>query len=135
MSDEPIYTVGRPDFPGWNRFGITEAKTFPKYVYSANKMGFLMHKIAKVELHWWEACDGGERLVRRDKPRMIAHTVCGDSRFLEPGRAHTCCLPKPDAVLCGRCHGRPATFRGRKENEVSKQFAKDHLGCFIEVWE
>jgi hypothetical protein len=129
--DEPIYTVGRPDFRGWNRFGITRAKSFPPYVYSANKMGMLIHKIAGVELHWWEPCDRGERLVRRRRPRMIALTVCGDSKFLEPGRAHTCVLPNPDAVLCGRCYGKPATFRGRKEHEVTKQYARDHLGCIV----
>lgn len=130
---QPIYTKGRPDFPGWKRFGITEAKSFPTYVHSANKTGMMMHKVAKVELHWWEPCDGGARLVRRYRPNMIATTICGMSKFLEPGRAHTCMLPNPTAVLCGRCHGKPATFRGRKEHEVSKQFAKDHLGCVVEI--
>jgi hypothetical protein len=133
LSDEPIYTEGRPDFPGWNRFGITKAKSFPPYVYSANKMGMLIHRVAAVEVHWWEPCDGGERLVRRHRPSMIAITVCGQHKFLKPGRAHACILPRPDAVLCGKCHGQAATFRGHEEHEVSKQYARDHLGCMVEV--
>jgi hypothetical protein len=129
--DESIYTDGRPDFPGWKRFGITEAKGFPTHVYSANKMGLLMHKIASVELHWWAPVDGGERLVRLDKPRMIARTACNQSKFIEPGRAHTCAMPEPSAILCGRCHGGPATFSKTRKQTVSKQYAKDHLGCVV----
>jgi hypothetical protein len=124
-----IVTDGRPDFPGWKRFGITQAKHFPKYVYSANKMGLLIHKIAKVDLHWWEPIDQGERLARLDKPRMIATTVCGQNKFLSPGRAHTCAVPDPRAVLCGKCHGQPATFAKNRVPKVTKEYARDHLGC------
>lgn len=131
MTDYPIYIDGRPDFPGYNRFGITQAKKFPKYVYSANKMGLLIHKIVNVELHWWEPCDGGKRLVRRRKPSMIAHTVCGQSKFLKPGKAHTCEIPRPDAVLCGRCHGEAPTFGRIVPPKVSKQYARNHLGCIV----
>lgn len=129
MSEQLIYTEGRPDFPGTNRFGITRAKHFPKYVYSANKMGCLIHKIAHVELHWWEPCDHGVRLVRRHQPRMIATTICGSNKFIEPSRAHTCAVPRPDAVLCGRCHGEPAIFPRNAPHKVTKEFARDHLGC------
>ena len=129
MAEQPIYTEGRPDFPGWKRFGITKAKHFPPYVYSANKMGLLIHKIADVDLYWWEPCDGGERLVRRTAPKMIAHTICNQSKYLKPGKAHTCAIPRPDAILCGRCHGETPTFARNKPAKVSKQYARDHLGC------
>lgn len=124
----PIVIDGRPDLP-YSRFGVTRAKHFPKYVYSANKMGLLIHKIASVDLHWYIPIDKGERLARLDKPRMIATTVCGQNKFLEPGRAHTCVMPEPSAVLCGRCHGEPATFRRDGKNGMTKQYARDHLGC------
>jgi hypothetical protein len=126
---EPVVIDGRPDFPGWKRFGITQAKHFPKYVYSANKMGLLIHKIAVVELHWWTPIRGGQALARLDKPRMIATTVCNQIKFLKPGRAHTCMIPEPNAVLCGRCHGEAPTFGRNRKQVISKEYARDHLGC------
>lgn len=130
----PIYTDGRPDFECWGRgkqFGVTRAKTFPKYAFS--RAGMLMHKIVDVRLHWWEVCDKGHRLVRLDKPNMFAQTGCGQTIFLKPGRGHTCTIPLPDAVLCGRCHGEGPVFPKSRPHKVSKQYAKDHLGCVIEI--
>ncbi len=130
-----IVIEGRPDFGNWD-FGVTHAKKFPKYVYSqAASNGCLIHKIASVELRWWEA--EFDHMVRRDKPKMIAHTVCGVSKFLtyglRRGIALTCAVPKPDAVLCGRCHGESPNFpRKSPESWIKRRAAKLKLGCIAE---
>jgi hypothetical protein len=125
---------GRPDIFGLPRFDVWgRAKKFPKYVYSVTGNGCLVHKIAGVRIKWWEVDKGGDRLIRSDTPVMLAETVCGTSRFLD--RAKTCAVPRPDAILCGRCHGEPATF-GRKSNpSITRRQAHDRLGCIAEFVE
>lgn len=129
---------GRPDFRN-PKFGVTRAKRFPPYVFSVSVNSCLIHKIAYVEMHWYEVIRGGHALARRRKPFVFATTVCGQSKRLSVGSrgaqpARTCLLPDPDAVLCGRCHGEAATFgkegAGTKAG-LSRQEAWTKLGCVV----
>ncbi|SRR6266851_1526846 len=125
-------TIPRPRPDNWD-FGITYAKKFPPYVYSANGMGCLIHKVVHVEIHWWEY--SWETLVRRDTPVMIAETICGMHKRLETGRMRSalCAVPKPDAVLCGKCHGAPANFpRKNPASRAARYEARRKLGCIAE---
>lgn len=125
---------GRPDLEGQWGFGITEAKTFPPYVFSINGNACLVHKVQRVELHWWTPVDGGRRLGRLRRPRLIAHTCCSQFMFLNGSKARTCRVPDADALLCGRCHGEAATFgkngKGTK-GRISRQAAHVKLGCVV----
>jgi hypothetical protein len=129
-----VIIEGRPDFGNWD-FGVTHAKRFPKYVYSqAKSNGCLIHKIADVELRWWEA--HFDYMVRLDTPKVIAHTVCGMAKFithgLRKGNALTCAVPKPDAVLCGKCHGETCSFpRKDPASKQKRKEAKLKLGCIV----
>lgn len=126
--------LGRPDFGG-SRFGITVATTHPPYVYSSNGMGRLIHRVARVDLHWYDC--KGDWLRRRSSPKMIAVTVCGNYRHLTSTRrlkARTCAVPAPDAVLCGRCHGQTANFPHRDPTSKRRALeAKRKLGCIVAV--
>lgn len=129
----PIH--GRPDFAdhGW---GITEAKKYPPYVFGIRGVSCLVHKILRVELHWWRVARGGEKLVKLKRPVMIAQTMCAQSFRLEGQISRTCHVPNPDALLCGRCHGEGATFpkshhaRARKSG-LTRQEAHVKLGCVV----
>lgn len=131
-----IVIKGRPDFAN-RSFGITRAKKFPPYVYSSNRMGSLVHKIHHVDLWWWtpDPRNGGSDLVRLKRPRMLAHTACGNVRFLTSDRARTCIVPKPDAILCGRCHGDVHTF-GKDgwatKAGITRTAANAKLGCIVQ---
>lgn len=113
-------------------FGVVESKRHPAYVYAINKNACLMHKVLRVELHWYAIVQGGSGLGRLKQPAMIAHTVCGCSRSLSPERSRTCHVPLPDSILCGRCHGEPATFgkhgKGTKAG-MKRAEANVKLGC------
>lgn len=115
-------------------FGVTLVKRFPPYVFSINGNALLIHKIARVECHWWKIGGHGHTLIKALRPRMIAKTVCQQTKFLDSDRARTCRIPEPSAVLCGVCHGDPATFgkhgRGRREG-ISKEWAHVQLGCVV----
>jgi len=131
---QEITIEGRPDFHN-HGFGLTKAKKHPKYVHS--KQGMLMHLIADIDLSWWSA--QFDHLVRRKKPRMIIRTVCGHTFFVTKGAykgerkvSEMCNLPKPNAVLCGRCHGTGAIWGKNKKAEITKQEARARLGCVIE---
>jgi hypothetical protein len=122
-------SIPRPHPDNWG-FGVTRAKKFAPYVYSANGMGCLIHKVQEVELHWWEY--SWDRLIRREAPVMIARTICGMSKRIEAGRmkAAMCAVPKLDAVMCGKCHGQPANFpRNKPESREQRRIAKRNLGC------
>ena len=115
-------------------FGVTTTKRHPAYVYSINANGCLMHKVRDVEIQWYALVDGGRRMGRLKQPAMIAHTVCGNSSALVPGRTRTCHIPKPDSVLCGRCHGEPATFgKHGKGTKAGLKRAEAHvrLACVV----
>jgi hypothetical protein len=122
-------SIPRPHPDNWD-FGITFAKKFAPYVYSANGMGALIHKVKQVELHWWQY--SMDRLIRREAPVMIAETICGVHKRIETGRMRSamCAVPRPDAVLCGKCHGQPANFpRKDPESKAAKRAARKKLGC------
>lgn len=130
-----IVIKGRPDFAN-HEFGHTFAKTFPPFVFSVNGNALLVHKIAAVRMRWWEPYrkNGGQWLVRRSSPKMIAETVCGCNRFLEAKKTRTCRVPEPNALLCGRCHGEPATFGPHGEatkKRIPKAWAHVQLGCVV----
>lgn len=122
---------GRPDFHNCG-FGVTLAKTFPPYVFSVGANAGLVHKVVRVELRWWVPIRSGHQLGRLNAPRMTAHLACGEIRFLKSNKTRTCLIPNPRALLCGRCHGEPATFgkhgvaRGMKRAE-----AHVRLGCVV----
>lgn len=138
QTDDPFTIHGRPDFEANGRgekFGVTRAKKFPPYVFSVNANAALIHKIAYVELHWWEASSiksSGDCLKKRHKPMMIAITVCGVHKFLEVAKTRTCIIPRPDAIRCGRCHGFAAPF-GKdgwaKQAGIKRTEAYVKLGC------
>jgi hypothetical protein len=126
---------GRPDFTN-RRFGVTNPKRFPPYVYS-KLGGMLVHKILRVDLSWWEGHYW--EMVRLRAPRITYHTVCGMSFYGgEPQERHkrsaTCAMPRDGAVLCGRCQGLGPVFgRGLKEKNVTREEAKRRIGCAVEA--
>ena len=119
--------------PNDHAFGKSEAKRHPAYVYSVNKNACLMHKVARVEIYFYATCGGG-KMGRLKQPAMVAITVCGCSRTLTPNRSRTCHVPLPDSILCGRCHGEPATFgkhgKGTKAG-IKRAEANVKLGCEV----
>lgn len=113
-------------------FGVTRARRHPAYVYSINKNGTLMHRVFEVEIQHYAFIGSGGKLGRLKQPAMMARTVCGYTFSLTPDRARTCRVPLPDSVLCGRCHGEPATWaKGTKVTKagVNKAEANVRLGC------
>jgi hypothetical protein len=114
-------------------FGVSTTRRHPAYVYAINKNAHLMHRIAGVTIHWY-AIVTMNKLGRLKQPAMIAKTMCGYHFPLTADRTRTCTVPEPDAVLCGRCHGEPATFgkhgRGTKEG-WDKRAARVKLGCEV----
>ena len=115
-------------------FGVSATKRHPAYVYSINKNACLMHKVRDVEIQWYALIDDGSLMGRLKQPAMIAHTVCGMSKALLPERTRTCAIPEPDALLCGRCHGEPATFgRHGKATKagIKRSDANVKLGCVV----
>lgn len=135
VDDENAAVIhGRPDF-GASGFGITEAKKHPPYVFGIRGVSCLVHKILRVELHWWRVSRTGCELVKLKRPVMIAVTPCAQSFRLEGRISRTCHVPKPDALLCGRCHGEGATFpkRGRaRKTGLTRQEAHVKLGCVVD---
>lgn len=133
--------VLEPDAPMIDRdsvddrtFGVTKAQRHPAYVYSINKNACLMHKVREVELQWYALIGAGHQMGRLKQPAAIAHTVCGVSRALMPERSRTCAVPLSGSVLCGRCHGEPATFgkhgNGTKAG-LKRAEANVRLGCAV----
>lgn len=115
-------------------FGVTKARRHPAYVYAINRNAALMHRVAEVRLHWHAYIHGGSTLARLKQPAMIAETVCGYAFPLDPKRTRTCAVPEPEALLCGRCHGEPATFgkhgAGTKSG-IKRAQAHVKLGCVV----
>jgi hypothetical protein len=127
-----IYVMGRPDF-GDHCFGKVEIVKHPQYVYSTSKMGMLIHKVLRVQAHWYEP--RYDRLLRLENPKITCDSVCGQIFFIHlphddrKFRASFCEIPNPGAVLCGRCHGQPSTFAKRGNPPCSKEMAKIRKGC------
>jgi hypothetical protein len=125
---------GRPDMAD-RKFGITRAKKHLPYVYSTDVNGCLIHKVRYVELIWYEV-ETRDSLRRLDNPRIRITTKCGQTFFVGYRRRNTpimCELPKVDAVLCGRCEGKAATFRKGKSSISERFAAHQKLGCLVEV--
>lgn len=123
----------RPDFHNWG-FGITEAKSFPPFVFSTRGTSCLIHGIQGVELHWYRIGDRGGTLVKQKRPMMIARTHCSQFFRLEGNHTRTCKLPDPKALICGRCNGETATF-GRHgwatKAGIKRSEAHVKLGCVV----
>lgn len=130
--DEAADLIDR-DVVNERTFGVTTAKRHPAYVYSISKNASLMHKVRDVEIQHY-ATVSMNTLGRLKVPAMIAHTVCGMSKALTPDRSRTCTVPEPGSILCGRCHGEPATFgkhgAGTKAR-LRRAVAHVALGCVV----
>lgn len=125
---------GRPDFGRPYGYGITHAKKHPPYVFSIRGVSCLVHKIARVELHWYRVGRDGSCLVKLKKPVMIAITNCQCHYRLEPSCSRTCHVPSPDAMLCGFCHGEPRPFGkhgAATKAGIKRQEAHVKLGCMV----
>lgn len=142
MSGPPVVN-GRPDFAD-RRFGVTLAKRFAPYAYARGPNAALVHRVVRVELRWYDVGPCGHTLVRRATPKATAVLACGPVLYLATGatgpearkrRALLCALPAPGAVLCGRCHGEPASFGpygSATRTGLSKRAAGARLGCLAE---
>jgi hypothetical protein len=125
---------GRPDLDWYKsgrstpRPGVTVAKRHPPYVHGKIGMAQLLHKVMRLELRWYEVGPDGHHMRRLHSPSMMATTVCGHVFYIGT-RAQTCEMPKPDTVMCGRCHGTGPNFGKHGINNVSRQEAKVRLGC------
>lgn len=107
----------------------TIVKSHIPYVYATSRNACLIHKIDHVRLQWWACGPRGAYLVRLQSPRMIAVTNCQQWMSLDGTKAKACALPRPDAVLCKRCHGEGTNFPHGRSHEVPKALAKIKLGC------
>jgi hypothetical protein len=129
-----VYINGRPDFKD-HRFGITEIRQYPQFIYSLSRNAMLVHKVVKVEAHWYEA--EYDRLRRLETPRIIATAVCGQGFFVylpdsrRKSRSSFCEIPKKDSVPCGACHGCPRPFGKHGYPPCSKEMARVRLGCIV----
>ena len=125
--------MGRPDLncilPRESRWWITKAKRHMPYVHSTSRNACLIHKVASVQLRWYDGAYDFMR--RREKPSICANCVCGQTIYLNNGKrsGKMCEIPDPNAVLCGRCHGEIATFSLNRTVRIKRRWAKDHLGC------
>lgn len=129
---EPIY--GRPD-QGRLGFGVTLAKKHPPFVFSIRGVSCLVHKIARVELHWWRVAGHGEKLVKMKRPVMFAITNCSCHFELQAKSSRTCHVPSPEAMPCGRCNGEIAPFgkHGHATKAgIRRQDAHVKLGCVVQ---
>lgn len=108
----------------------TIAKKYPKYVHGRIGMAMLLHKIDFVALQWYDY--GWHEFIRLKHPSIVARSVCGNYYHLIAGRAGTCELPAPDAVLCGMCHGTGRIWPRGKTPTITKRQAKDRLGCVVQ---
>ena len=70
---------GRPDF-GHPNCGVTEVKSFPKYVYGTSRLAALIHKVSHVRAYWYKA--QYDHLRRLQTPKIIATSICGQSFFI-----------------------------------------------------
>lgn len=128
--DESAAIIDR-DSVNERTFGVTRAKRHPAYVHGVNRNSCLMHKVAEVVIQHYALIDSGHRMGRLKQPAMMAKTVCGYTFSLTPERSRTCAVPLPDSVLCGRCHGKPATFRRDAASTPDKKVARLKLGCAV----
>jgi hypothetical protein len=111
--------------------GGIKAKKHPKYVYGRVGLASLIHKVAYVNMQWYES--SYTVFYRLKSPILTAHTVCGNMwRIGTAGRGNVCEVPRPDSILCAMCHGEGRNFGKHGKNTVTKRQAKDHLGCVVQ---
>jgi hypothetical protein len=120
------------------RFGTEEreysiAKHHPPYVYGTGRNNCLIHKINYVKLRWWTHGPRGDYLVRLQSPHIFAVANCGAWFALDGTKAKSCTLPRPDAVLCAKCHGEGTNFPHGRPHKVSRGLARVRLGCIAEA--
>ena len=144
--DGELRINGRPDWHGGGMaWAQTTVKRHPKYVYGT-RMGKLLHEIAQVTLCWWQLGGHGEYFFRVQSPRVWFETKCGyhffgsdpQNTFISSrkSRATVCEIPKPDAVLCGRCRGEGPVFGKHAKvgrGGVTYKQARERIGCVIQV--
>ncbi len=111
-------------------FSVGRVKKHPKYVHGKIGMAVLLHKIDHVEARWWDY--DYNYLLRLQSPILTAHTICGMSWRISSDKSRICEIPKPDAVLCGRCHGQPRNFPRGETPKIPRALAKIRLGCISE---
>lgn len=70
VDDEHAKPVGRRDLSEHD-YGVTLAKKHPPYVFSIRGRSCLIHKVARVELHWYRITM--HRLIKLKRPYMMAH--------------------------------------------------------------
>lgn len=70
-------------------------------------------------------------MVRLQSPRMLAITNCQQWVSIDGTKGKTCALPRPDAVLCARCHGEGTNFPHGRTHKVPMSLAKIRLGCVV----
>lgn len=136
VDDEHVAPIPRQSHSIGSNFGVMDAKKHPPYVFSIRGVSCVVHKISRVEIHWWRiGGHRGELYVKLKRPVLIAQTPCCASFRLEPRISRTCHVPSSDAVLCGRCHGEPASF-GKQgaatEAGIRRQVAHVKLGCIVQ---
>lgn len=130
--DESAEAIDR-DSVNERTFGVTVARRHPAYVYSIHKNAGLMHKVRDVVIQHY-AIVSMDKLGRLKQPAMIAHTVCGMSKVLLAAKTRTCTVPEPGSLLCGTCHGEPATFGKRgaaTKAGIKRAEAHVALGCVV----
>jgi hypothetical protein len=132
-----VVIPGRPDLAWYSsRQGkqpfMSRAKKFPKYVHGVCGNSALIHTIAYVNLRWYRLDSGGNNLILVNEPIMRATCICGTSFRLSAKSGVTCEIPKPDAVMCGRCNGQMPPFSKRNPNRLDIKAAKKALGCIVE---
>ena len=124
---------GRPDFSD-HQFGMTLAKKHAPYVFGIRSGSCLVHKVLRVELHWYTVGRSGQTLIKLARPEMVAVTHCQYYFRLDPRVARTCRVPNHDALLCGRCLGEVAPFGKRglaTKAGITRTFAHVKLGCVV----
>lgn len=128
-------TCLRNEHEEWLEGKAIKLKT--EYVFS--NRGLLIHKIASAKARWWDITGyRGRLLVRLKRPHISITTNCGRNihatSWRAPGKwkATLCVLPKPDAVMCGKCNGELPTFGKHSKIDITKPEARRRLGCVIE---
>ena len=134
---DKLIIPGRPDLEWYrSRQGkqpfYTKAKKFPKYVHGVRGNSALIHTIAYVDMDWCQVGGNGSYLIKLDSPIMHATAICGTHFRLSSKSGVTCEIPKPDAVMCGRCNGEMPPFSKRNPNRLDIKAAKKELGCIVE---
>jgi hypothetical protein len=133
MRQVAAYTEIRAPRWGKEEHEYVMAKSRVPYAYSTGRNASLIHKISYLRLRWWTCGPGGEYLVRLQSPTIFAVTNCQQWLSLNGTKARSCAMPRPDAVMCARCHGEGVNFPRGREHKIPRNIAKVKLGCIAEA--